>query len=602
MKSKWIKIWLIAAALLLSAIAVSAESEIIESVVVDADSETLTVSGFLPTESAEWVSVEILKENVCWTTEEAMRVKDTEGLSVRPDSLEDFDPKNTSDSIMNYLLWFGQVDNKGGQSYSFTVKGYPYTQEPEMRLRIGKDNYFYYSPKILELLNAAQSADDIKEAFMGSDYLRSASADEYALLKSEAEKTSFWTNYYAYRNSCPGGEFTSLQQALSGIGNTVRITKLQAVSDETGLTALLELCGGYGLSDENSCELFLGIDEFYPTEASFLNASQKAALVSSVIAKKNTYTSTDDFVDDFNEAVVLYAVSGSDSKYLVQGVLTTSTLTKDRIDSLTALSQTEQLAICDTVNKSAVYDSIDALLSAISPLIPPQGEGGQTETDTNTGNNDHYSGESAGSVSSGGGGGGGGGGSRNEEPEEPAIEPEEKDVFSDLGDVEWAQEAIYALREKGIVSGRSDKIFDPTSTVTREEFAKMLVLAVGCYDEGAAAEFTDVSASEWSYSYIASAAKNGLINGIGDGKFGKGSAISRQDMAVMLARACGFNGGNSASGFADDASISDYARASVGYVREKGLMNGVGDNNFAPQMQVSRAQAAKAIYEFIIRG
>ena len=156
--------------------------------------------------------------------------------------------------------------------------------------------------------------------------------------------------------------------------------------------------------------------------------------------------------------------------------------------------------------------------------------------------------------------------------------------------------------KKGIVSGRSEEIFDPTSTVTREEFAKMLVLAIGCYDETATTEFADVSADAWSYSYIASAAKNGLINGIGNGKFGIGGIISRQDMALLIARAAGFTDDDSESGFADDALISDYARAAVGYVRTQGLMNGVGDNKFAPMMNVSRAQAAKVIYELIQRG
>lgn len=53
--------------------------------------------------------------------------------------------------------------------------------------------------------------------------------------------------------------------------------------------------------------------------------------------------------------------------------------------------------------------------------------------------------------------------------------------------------------------------------------------------------------------------------------------------------------------FADADLIGDWAMDSVAYVRDNGIMVGVSDSEFAPLAEVSRAQAAKAIYELINR-
>ena len=188
----------------------------------------------------------------------------------------------------------------------------------------------------------------------------------------------------------------------------------------------------------------------------------------------------------------------------------------------------------------------------------------------------------------------------------PPVVPTTPDVsaakFSDIANVAWAEEAIVALAEKGIVSGVTETTYNPNGLVTREQFAKLIVLASGKYDEKAVNEFTDIPAGNWSASYVASAKAAGFINGIGDGKFGYGASIKREDMAVMIynvMKALGTEFDTVKTDFADYDKISDYAKEAVGALTAKGIINGVGDNMFAPKSTATRAQAAVLVYAII---
>ena len=175
-------------------------------------------------------------------------------------------------------------------------------------------------------------------------------------------------------------------------------------------------------------------------------------------------------------------------------------------------------------------------------------------------------------------------------------------VFTDIANVAWAKDAIEALAEKGILAGTGDGIFEPNGLVTREQFAKMIVLATDKFNASAINEFTDIPAGNWSAAYVASAKAAGYVNGIGEGKFGYGASISREDMAVMIynvLKSQGVSFTNVKTDFADYGAISDYAKEAVGALSAKGIINGVGDNMFAPKATATRAQAALLVYAIV---
>ncbi len=173
--------------------------------------------------------------------------------------------------------------------------------------------------------------------------------------------------------------------------------------------------------------------------------------------------------------------------------------------------------------------------------------------------------------------------------------------FSDIGEAAWAQTAIEGLAAKGIVSGRGDGKFYPNDVMTREEFVKLIVVAFDAYDKNATASFRDVATDRWSYPYIASANRLGFVTGIDASTFSPTGTITREDMAVIIYRvyelAEGKLSGNVS--FNDSAKISAYAKTAVGALASKGVINGMGDGTFAPKSAVTRAQAAKVVYELL---
>lgn len=185
--------------------------------------------------------------------------------------------------------------------------------------------------------------------------------------------------------------------------------------------------------------------------------------------------------------------------------------------------------------------------------------------------------------------------SNNEEPVEVN--------FSDLSSAQWAESSIKYLAGKGIVSGRGDGKFYPNDVMTREEFVKLVVLAFDAYDASATASFDDVSADSWSYSYIASAARLGIVTGNENNEFDPAGSITRQDMAVIMHRVysiAGLSGAEAALDFSDADEISGYAQEAVSVLVGANIINGMGDGTFAPKGLVTRAQASKVAYELLM--
>lgn len=212
-----------------------------------------------------------------------------------------------------------------------------------------------------------------------------------------------------------------------------------------------------------------------------------------------------------------------------------------------------------------------------------------------------------------GGGGGGGGGSYSGGGGMPTVtvpgpvatstpkpeEPSESEKFSDLDDVSWAREQILSLAERNIING-NDGRFEPNRSISREEFVKIVLGALGVSVDGADCSFEDVPEDSWYYGYVAKANELGIVNGISNEKFGTGQPITRGDMAVILDRAFDLAADpNNEVSFEDENEIPDYAADSVKTLSSLGIINGFDDGCFKPSEQASRAQAAVVIYNIL---
>ena len=107
--------------------------------------------------------------------------------------------------------------------------------------------------------------------------------------------------------------------------------------------------------------------------------------------------------------------------------------------------------------------------------------------------------------------------------------------FTDISSVPWAYEAITALVNKGVIHGMADGVFAPNDNVTRAQFFKMVSLCFNIRSEGES-DFDYALEDSWYKEYIINLANAGIIEGVGDGDFAPDSYITRQDIAVILVR------------------------------------------------------------------
>ena len=175
------------------------------------------------------------------------------------------------------------------------------------------------------------------------------------------------------------------------------------------------------------------------------------------------------------------------------------------------------------------------------------------------------------------------------------LKAEEKPLtFSDVTEDDWYYTAVMAMAEKKAVNGYSDGAFRPNNNISRAEVAVILYRLAGSPETETAASFFDVKAEDWCAKEVAWAAKEGIVNGKGDGKFDPNANITRQDLALMLSRFVEkilkktLPAAAEAPAFADNAAIGAYASEAVYQLQKAGIVSGI-DGRFLPLECASRA-------------
>ncbi|MGG6312354.1 S-layer homology domain-containing protein [Paenibacillus macerans] len=179
--------------------------------------------------------------------------------------------------------------------------------------------------------------------------------------------------------------------------------------------------------------------------------------------------------------------------------------------------------------------------------------------------------------------------------------------FEDLDSASWAKDMIVSLAAKQILKGVTEESFQPGRSVTRAEFLQMLMNALSLKAESSsvAPSFQDVRAGTWSYDAIAAAYSLGIVTGKSDRLFESNDIITREEMAVMIYRAGKVakveysDAGNSVPSFSDESSIAEYSKEAVSAIRAAGLITGYEDGTFGPKQASTRAETAAVIYRLI---
>lgn len=162
------------------------------------------------------------------------------------------------------------------------------------------------------------------------------------------------------------------------------------------------------------------------------------------------------------------------------------------------------------------------------------------------------------------------------------------------------REAIEALACRGIISGTGKDSFAPDKTVTRAEFSALVVRGLGLplLKSGG---FADVPDGHWAAAYIGAAGAYGIVSGRSDTVFDPVGIITVEEAAVMAARAaalCGLNvdAGSQSNGQMNDIlpRVSSWARESVAYCHKAGFIDtGLAA---APGQAILRCETAQMLY------
>ena len=175
-------------------------------------------------------------------------------------------------------------------------------------------------------------------------------------------------------------------------------------------------------------------------------------------------------------------------------------------------------------------------------------------------------------------------------------------VFPDIED-HWGQEAIETIADLNIIEGYPDGNFMPDGDITRAEFSKMIVKAIGLdlveYDD----YFKDINEDHWYADYVVTLESHDIVKGYPDGNFMPNRNITREEMAEILSNIEDIDLEDDVEEildrFIDNDDIANWARKSVAKAVHAELMEGHNGNTFGPKETATRAQAATIIARLI---
>lgn len=177
--------------------------------------------------------------------------------------------------------------------------------------------------------------------------------------------------------------------------------------------------------------------------------------------------------------------------------------------------------------------------------------------------------------------------------------------FSDVSaDYSWAYEAINKLVEKGAISGVDNKNFAPDSSVTKEQFAKMLSGALDIEPAEVTEEqvYKDIAEDRWSAQYINACSEFFYDDSFGSGAFNPDENYTREKCAYAISMALGYGGKTSnlldakvLDNFEDTDEITPALKNAIAMTVERGIVKG-SDGLIRPKGEVTRAEAAVLLY------
>ncbi|MDY5906128.1 MAG: S-layer homology domain-containing protein [Anaerovoracaceae bacterium] len=168
-------------------------------------------------------------------------------------------------------------------------------------------------------------------------------------------------------------------------------------------------------------------------------------------------------------------------------------------------------------------------------------------------------------------------------------------LFDDVAQGAYYYDAVKWAVDKGVTNGKISNLFGSDDPCTRAQIVTFLWRAAGSPAASASVSFTDVKDSDYYAKAVAWAVEKGITNGTGDGKFSSDDTCTRAQCAAFLYRAAGLPEVTDAAAFSDVAADAYYAQA-VAWAEKNGITNGLGNGKFGSDNSCTRAQIITFLY------
>ncbi len=495
----------------------------------------------------------------------------------------------------NYYI--GNIKTNQTGNFSFNILLENVTDSDYIDVYLGGDDFqkpenfkFYFSSEDdrIELINNIKNADSSADIAPYLEQAKDILALDFVPYNS-IDMSKFAERIFAIRNTLDSSELTKTQNIL----------KVQSILEafEEGISEAVAENGNLKYDEYINYSSLNDTSTLWTIYQEDLSDEGKKFIVSSLLG--NDFEDTSDLTDMAAEKIFLAGIkypktsgTGYISRVLTQKNAQTASLTSSQISTVRKYENASNKTKYNDAIVKANIEAIDDIIDCIDNVPESSGGGGNGGSGGTSGSGSSSSGLTPSGNSNAYYMGG--------VDVTPAKDNENvsDNIFSDVDEDFWAYEAIKDLYEKGIISGKGNKIFAPSDNVTRAEFVKILCEAMDVEIQEGTSGFNDVTDDKWYAKYVFTAYNNGWVTGISETEFGADLPISRQDLCTILFRMNGSEAKNSSS-FADSNEIADYAIDAVAFFSENGVISGFEDNTFRPESLCSRAQAATIIYRYL---
>lgn len=164
----------------------------------------------------------------------------------------------------------------------------------------------------------------------------------------------------------------------------------------------------------------------------------------------------------------------------------------------------------------------------------------------------------------------------------------------------WAQAIIDKAKQYGLMVGDETGAFHPDEYLNRASFVTVLCQMFDwTVEKPQSPSYIDCPTTHWAYGYVETARAHGVIDG--SGSFRPDDQISREEMAIMLVRALGYQ--DLAEHYAGDENPFSDVTENAGYITlawQIGMVSGIQEGNtllFKPNLSATRAEAATMLVQ-----